>query len=124
MRCTPLGNTCIRNRRMNSYVQRHGLVAARSFDPVVLPLEGDAGLVGCDQPTIGDGDAVGVAREISEHGLRPAEWFLGIDHPLGLAQWREEGGECRSVGEWGVLAEEGATACCMRQRDHLEEEPS
>ena len=74
--------------------ERHRLVAAGPFDPVILPLEGDAGLVGCDQAAVGDGDAMGVARQIGEHGLRPAERPLGIDDPLGLAQRREEGGEC------------------------------
>ena len=51
--------------------QRHGLVAARPLDPVILPPEGDAGVVGRDQAAIGDGDAVGVARQIGEHGLGP-----------------------------------------------------
>ena len=41
--------------------QGHGLIAVRPLDPVILPLERDAGFVGCDQPAIGDGDAVGVA---------------------------------------------------------------
>ena len=41
--------------------QRHRLVAARSLDPIVLVLEGDAGLIDCDQAMIRDGDAVGVA---------------------------------------------------------------
>ena len=61
---------------MNSWLQRHGLVAAGAFDPVVLPLEGDAGLVGGDQPAVGDGDAMGVARQIGEHGLGSAERLL------------------------------------------------
>ena len=30
---------------------------------------------------VGDGDTVGVAREIGEHGLWSAEWSLGVDHP-------------------------------------------
>jgi hypothetical protein len=41
--------------------ERHHLVAVGTFDPVVLPLEGDAVLVACDQAAIGDGDAMGVA---------------------------------------------------------------
>ena len=35
---------------------------------------------------IGDGDAVGVARQVGQHGVRSAERLLGIDHPFGLAQ--------------------------------------
>src|SRR6266496_3674475 len=41
--------------------QRHGLVAAWPFDPVVLVFEGDAARVGSNQSAVGDGDAVGVA---------------------------------------------------------------
>jgi hypothetical protein len=34
----------------------HHFVAVGTFDPVVLPLEGDAVLAACDQAAIGDGD--------------------------------------------------------------------
>src|SRR5262245_26095870 len=43
----------------------HHLVSFAAFDPVVLPLEGDAAVIACDQASIRDGDAVGVAREIA-----------------------------------------------------------
>ena len=46
--------------------QRHGLVAARTLDAVVLVFECDGSLVGLDQPVIGDGDAVGVARLLTD----------------------------------------------------------
>ena len=55
---------------------------------------------------IADGDAVCVARQVGEHGLRPAKRPLGIDDPLGLAQRGEEGGECSFFGERGVVAED------------------
>ena len=74
-------------------VERHGLEAVAAFDPVVLPLEGDALLVERDQPGVGDRDAVGVAGEIGEHGLRPGERPLGVDDPFGAAQRRERGVE-------------------------------
>jgi hypothetical protein len=44
-------------------VERHGPEPVAAFDPVVLPLEGNARLVERDQPRVGDGDAVGVAGE-------------------------------------------------------------
>ena len=44
------------------HLERHGCVATRSLDPVVLDLEGDAVGIGCDQTAVGDGDAMGVAR--------------------------------------------------------------
>src|SRR5215468_9692159 len=53
--------------------KRHRLVSIAAFDPIVLPPEGDAVSVVCDQATIGDSDAVGVAGEIGQHGRGPAE---------------------------------------------------
>src|SRR5674476_571700 len=40
--------------------QRHGRVPTWSLDPVILPLERNVGIVGWDQPAVGDGDAMGV----------------------------------------------------------------
>jgi hypothetical protein len=75
---------------MNSaLLKAHGLVARAALRAVVLPAEGDAALVQGQQPAIGDGDAVGVAREIREHGRGPGERALGVDDPLALAQRRE-----------------------------------
>ena len=85
--------------------QRHGLIAARPLDPVILPPEGDAGAVGCDQAAIGDGDPVGVARQIGEYGPGAAERPLGIDHPIDLAQRRQIRLEGSDVIEAGVDAE-------------------
>src|SRR5215831_10113575 len=47
----------------------HPLVSISALAPVVLPLEGDAVLVECDQAAIGDGNAVGIAGEIGQHRL-------------------------------------------------------
>ena len=70
-------------------VERHGLEPVAAFDPVVLPFEGDARLVERDEAGVRDGDAVGVAGEISEHGPRSGEGSLGVDHPCD----RESSGE-------------------------------
>jgi Phage integrase family len=69
--------------------ERHGFPAARTFDAIVLPAERHATVNGGDEPAIGDGDAVGVARQIGQHGLRSTERMLGIDHPIALAQRRQ-----------------------------------
>src|SRR5262249_61231002 len=42
-------------------VQCHCLPPFGSIDAVILPAEGDAVVVGRDQSTVGDGDAVGIA---------------------------------------------------------------
>jgi hypothetical protein len=50
-----------------------------------------------------------IPRRAPGRRARPAarrERLLGIDHPLGLAQRREEGSECSRLGEGGVVAEE------------------
>ncbi len=56
----------------------HRFVTIATFAPIILPSERDAGLVGRDQTAVGDGDAVGVAREISQHSVRPGERRLSI----------------------------------------------
>ena len=67
-------------------VEHHGLEPVAAFDPVVFPFEGDALVVERDEPGVGDGDAVGVAREIGENGLGSGEGPLGVDDPLGPAR--------------------------------------
>jgi hypothetical protein len=74
-------------------VERHGRVAAGSVDPIVLDLECDASLVERDQAAVRDGDTVGVARQIGEHGLGAGEGALGIDEPAGLSERGEERSE-------------------------------
>ena len=90
--------------------ERHRLPPVGPVDAVVLPAERDAVVVGRDQTAIGDGDAVGVAREIAQHLLGPGERVLGVDHPFALAQRRQEALERSSVGECRVVAEELQTA--------------
>jgi hypothetical protein len=57
--------------------------ALRPLDPVVLVAKRDAGVVGGDEPAVGDGDPVGVARQIGQHLLGPGKRPLAIDEPLG-----------------------------------------
>jgi len=57
-------------------VEGHRGVPAGAFDPVVFDLERDGVLVDCNQAAVRDGDAVGVTRQIGEHGLRAANGRL------------------------------------------------
>ena len=66
---------------------------------VVLVGEGDAALVGTDQPAVGDGDAVRVAGQIGEHRLRPRERGFGVGHPFGAALPFDEGRKSALVGQ-------------------------
>jgi hypothetical protein len=45
----------------------HDFVAGSAVATIILVTEGDAVLVEGDQAAVGDGDAVGVARQISEY---------------------------------------------------------
>jgi len=50
---------------------------------IVLVGKGDGllGRVERQQPSIGDADAMGIARQVGQYRLRPGERPLGIDHP-------------------------------------------
>jgi hypothetical protein len=47
-----------------------------------------------------------VAREITQHLLRAAEWALAIDHSLCVAQGLEIRSECLPIAQPGMLAQE------------------
>ena len=49
--------------------ERDLLVSIATLDAIILPLERDAALVKGDQATVGDGDAVGVTRQISDYTI-------------------------------------------------------
>ncbi len=80
-------------------VERHRRVAAGALGPVVLDLERDAVFVDRDQAAVRDGDAVGVARQIGEHGLRARERALGVDEPALLPERSEERRERLGIGQ-------------------------
>ena len=105
-------------------VERHGLEPVAAFDPIVLPVEGDALVVERDEPGVRDRDAVVVAGEIGEDGLRPAERPLGVDHSLGAAQRRERGVEGSLLTEGREVAEEDEAADRMQGCEPFEEEPA
>ena len=65
-------------------IEGHRLVAAGPFDPIVLALERDACVIAGDQPAIGDGDAVGIARQVSRHLLGTSERLFS---PPALMFW-------------------------------------
>ena len=62
-------------------VKPHRLPAARPVDAIVFPAERDAGVVGCDEAAVRDGDTVGVTGKIAQHLLRSGERRLAIDDP-------------------------------------------
>jgi hypothetical protein len=64
--------------------ERHGALLAAMR--VVLAAEGDSGVGDGEQAMVGDGDTMGVTREIVQHMLGSAEGRLGIDDPVLLEQ--------------------------------------
>src|SRR2546427_593585 len=64
--------------------------------PVLGPKRHGVGRDG-DEPVIGEADAVGVAAEILEESLRPAEGALHVDEPWGVVERAE-----RATGRDGI----------------------
>ncbi len=66
------------------------LVTVRIIPPAernLVTLEGH-------KTVVGDGDAMGVAGEITKHMMRTAEGWLGIDDPVLTEQGAQERAEC------------------------------
>jgi len=98
------GSTCVRKRRINS--SAWSVICLNLFRmAIVLPMEGDLILVHSDEPLIGNGHAMGVAAEIGQRLSRAAERRFGIDHPFGLAQRFQVGGEGFWLPQMCQLAE-------------------
>src|SRR5215468_10833317 len=107
-----------------AWLQGHGFVPVRAFEPVILVFERDTVRVGGDQAAVGDGDAMGVAGKVGQHLLWPGEGTLGIDEPVRLPQWAEVGLEGCCVGEMLVITEELEVACGMRLAQHSQHAPT
>ena len=54
-------------------IERHDTVTGRSVAPVIFPFEADTVAIEGNEAGIGDGDAMGVAGEIGEHGIGTGE---------------------------------------------------
>ena len=87
-------------------VERHEAVTFLALTPIVFPFEADAASVEGDKPAVGDGDAVGVARQIRQHLIRSCERALGVDDPIGAMERLQECAKRIDVGEVSVIAEE------------------
>jgi len=87
-------------------IEGHHPVSVPTFAAVILPFEGDAVAIERDQAAVGDGDAMGVAREIAQDFCGSPERAFAVDHPLAVTQRRQIGGEGRCIAQRGVLAEE------------------
>jgi hypothetical protein len=94
--------------------ERHDALPLRTIAAVVFVAEGDTGLIERKQALVGDGDPVGVAREIGEHGLRAGERWPGINHEPPLPDRSKMTQEQAVVGETGLGAEESKSSGPLR----------
>jgi hypothetical protein len=95
----------------------HDFAFINTVFPIVLPAEADVGLVEIEQATIGDRDAMGVAREIDQDLPGTGEGLFRIDDPFGCAQGRESGGKRLRVVETAKIGKElqlSGIECCRQ----------
>lgn len=79
--------------------QRHrALLAAVS---IVLPSEGDAFAIECEEPMIGDGDPVRISAEIAQDLLWATEGRFGVDHPVLAVQLSQKSTELFWISQRG-----------------------
>src|SRR4030095_141148 len=95
-------------------VERHRLPAIGGSEPIILPAERHATVIGGDQSLIGDGDAMRVARQIAQYWFRPGERLFGVNDPFEFSERRQEGDERIPDGEICVTAEEPQLVGVMR----------
>jgi hypothetical protein len=95
----------------------HDFALVNAVFPIVLPAEADVGLVEFEQATVGDRDAMGVAREIGQDLLGTSEGLFPIDHPFGCAQGRQSGGKRLRLVETDKIGKElqlTGIECCRQ----------
>jgi hypothetical protein len=89
----PFGQN-VKKKSAQELICRNGhdlLLAAVSIVP---PAEGDAIVLKGHESMVGDSDAMSVASQVLENMFGAAEGWLGIDHPVLLAELPEEVAEC------------------------------
>ena len=105
-------------------IEGHDLVALRPLGSIILPGEGDGLVVDADEPTVGDGDPVGIAGEIGEHRHGPGERLLGMNRKVDLVEGLEIGIESRFRGKRLVVVEELETTIGMSLFEAFENQAS
>src|SRR6516225_2053660 len=74
-------------------LQGHGPTLV--FMGIISPTKGDLAVGHGNEAGVGDGDAMGIAREISQDLRRSGEGSLGIDDPFTLGSGAQESGKDR-----------------------------
>ncbi len=95
-------------------IERHG--ARTVVVSVILEAEGHALLIHRQQPSVRDGDAVGVTRQVLEHLRRSAKGRLSVDDPVMLHRRVQQPLEGAIVFDADQLA---GGLCALEQVDEL-----
>ena len=85
---------------------RHGLVALPTLASIVFPAKRYAAFIVRDESRVGDGDSVGIARQVSEHSLRSGKRTLGINYPVDLSKWCDVCNKALGISEIRLLSVE------------------
>jgi hypothetical protein len=89
----------VKKKPAQELICRNGHDLLLSAVSIVTPAEGDAIVLKGHEPMVGDGDTMGVASQIVENMLSPAEGRLGVDDPVLLAEFPEQVTECARRGK-------------------------
>ncbi len=71
------------------------LIDEQSHEPFLVavggiaPSEGDVAIGESNQPAVGNGDAMSIGAEITQHLFRSAEGRLGVDNPVVAEQYSQ-----------------------------------
>jgi hypothetical protein len=74
---------------------------------IIVPTESNLVMLESHEAMVGDGYAMGVAGEITQHMMGTAEGWLGVDDPVLTEQGAQEGAECAFIFEWLERSGEG-----------------
>jgi len=89
-------------------IEGHGLMA-NGVAAIVLVPEGDKMAVIGDESGVGEGDAVGIAAEVLEHGFGSGERWFDMDVPVEVTQGSQVGCKGFVIGEFPMVTEEVQT---------------
>ena len=88
----------------------------------VAPSERDFAIGKGKQPMVGDGNAVSVVSEITQHVFRSTEWRFGVDDPVLSEQHSQPGREGLRIGkrrELTMKLKRGIAECSLERGDEL-----
>jgi len=103
--------------------ESHCAVPSLPVAAVILVAEGHAALVERSEPAVRDGDAMGVAAEISEHCFWRVEGWLGVDEPVLSLERHQMRGEGLAVAQALDLAKERQPARRVSIGERRQEKP-